>query len=94
MTSLYWKSPSALKYIFCSELGCTSLLYDSEIHSLISQRELEYTTGVATLKNKNKVILNQKLYKVYLFKYNSYFYHDMQVDSFDEVKGVNQIDNM
>ena len=34
------------------------------------------------------MILNQTLYNVYLFKNNSYFYHDLQVDAFDEVKGV------
>ena len=55
----------------CSEskLVRTSLLYDSEIHSLISQRELDLVL-VWQLK-KIKVILNQKLYNLYLFKYNS-----------------------
>ena len=52
-------------------------------------------TGVASLKQQqHKVIPNQKLCNVYLFKYNSYFYHDMQIVSFDKVKGVNQINYM
>ena len=41
-----------------------------------------------------QVILNQTLYNVYLFKYNSHFYHDMQVVSFDKVKGMNKINYM
>ena len=39
-----------------------------------------------------KVILNQKLYHVFLFQHNFYFYHDIQAVSFNKVKGVNPIE--
>ena len=78
---LYWKSPSDLRDFFSSKLGCTSLLYDSEIHALILQIKL-----ILMWQLKKIVILNEKLYNVYLFKYNSYFYHDMYAVSIDKVK--------
>ena len=82
MTFPYLKSPSALNRCFFL-LGCTSQLYDSEIHGLILQTELIL---IKKQKQTNVVTLNQKIYNVYLFRYNSYFYHDMQVVSFDKVK--------
>ena len=77
MTSLCWKSPSALNTI---RLHITIIWFRNTFINLANRTT--FNTGVATLK---KVILNQKLYNVYMFKYNFYFYHDMQVDSFDEV---------